>query len=255
MTTQLPDMLGHQPRYMQLANTLLNEIKSGRYPVGSYLPTEYELCDQFGVSRFTVREAVKQLVQKGLLVRQRGVGTQVRSDASSRGYVQVMSGISDLSQYVSDTYLQIQNREIIVIDAPLAALLKASVGETWLHITGMRYTRDGNLPICCTEIYIAPQFRSIQHVEGALDRPVYTLIEEQFRAAIEVVEQEIRPVMLSDAERSQLDVPARSLGLLVSRRYIDERGDLAELAISVHPESRFTYLATFRRHWSVGDKN
>ena len=63
-------VLGQQPRYMQLAQTLVNEIQSGRFPVGSTIPTEFELCEQFGASRSTVREAVKQLVQLGMVVRQ-----------------------------------------------------------------------------------------------------------------------------------------------------------------------------------------
>jgi len=74
-----PALQGSQPRYVQLAQTLLNEIESGHYPVGSLLPTEFELCEQFGVSRSTAREAVKRLVQLGLVVRQPRVGTTVRA--------------------------------------------------------------------------------------------------------------------------------------------------------------------------------
>ncbi|HEY1231660.1 MAG TPA: GntR family transcriptional regulator, partial [Ramlibacter sp.] len=46
-----------QPRYLQLAQTLLREIEAGKYAVGTQLPTEFELCEQFGVSRATAREA------------------------------------------------------------------------------------------------------------------------------------------------------------------------------------------------------
>ena len=70
--TSMVNVLGQQPRYMQLAQTLINEIQSGRFPVGSTIPTEFELCEQFGASRSTVREAVKQLVQLGMVVRQAG---------------------------------------------------------------------------------------------------------------------------------------------------------------------------------------
>jgi DNA-binding GntR family transcriptional regulator len=251
MTQTVPDILGHQPRYLQVANTLLNEIKTGRYPVGSFLPTEFELCDQFGVSRFTVREAIKQLVQQGLLVRCRGVGTQVCAASSNRGYVQVMSELSDLNQYVSETYLQVETSQVMAVQEPKAALLRASAGETWLHVDGLRFTREGDLPISHTEIYIAPQFRSIRGVQGKMFRPIYVMLEEQFRATIGVVEQEIQPVQITDDLCRRLRVPVRSLGLLLTRRYLDERGELVELAVSVHPDSRFTYRETFRRQWSA----
>ena len=70
-----------QPRYRQLAQTLISEIQSGRYPVGDLMPTEMELCAQFGASRFTVREAMKQLVQMGLVARHAGVGSRVQATA------------------------------------------------------------------------------------------------------------------------------------------------------------------------------
>src|SRR5258708_40270139 len=70
MQEPMVTVLGQQPRYMQLAQTLINEIQSGRFPVGSTIPTEFKLCEQFGPSRSTVREAVKQLVQLGMAVRQ-----------------------------------------------------------------------------------------------------------------------------------------------------------------------------------------
>src|ERR1700760_384684 len=71
---KMVNVLGQQPRYMQLAQTLINEIQSGRFPIGSTIPTEFELCEQFGASRSTVREAVKQLLQLGMVVRQAGGG-------------------------------------------------------------------------------------------------------------------------------------------------------------------------------------
>jgi len=73
------NLLAPQPRYRQLAQTLISESESGRYPVGDLLPTEFELCEQFGASRFTVREAIKQLVGLGLVDRQAGVGTRVKT--------------------------------------------------------------------------------------------------------------------------------------------------------------------------------
>jgi DNA-binding GntR family transcriptional regulator len=64
-----------------LADLVRNELKelivSGRAPVGSRLPSEADLCDQYNVSRITLREAVQGLVQEGYVVRRQGSGTYV----------------------------------------------------------------------------------------------------------------------------------------------------------------------------------
>jgi GntR family transcriptional regulator len=64
-----------------LADLVRNELKelivSGKAPVGSRLPSETDLCDQYNVSRITLREAVQGLVQEGYVVRRQGSGTYV----------------------------------------------------------------------------------------------------------------------------------------------------------------------------------
>src|ERR1700760_808803 len=132
MQEPMVTVLGQQPRYMQLAQTLINEIQSGRFPVGSTIPTEFELCEQFGASRSTVREAVKQLVQLGMVVRQAGIGTTVQALNSEGSYRQVMQQLSDLHRYSADTALQVLKKETVeVSDASLCAMLQAKPGETW----------------------------------------------------------------------------------------------------------------------------
>ena len=58
-----------RPLYQTVAEQLTSAIEQGRYPVGSMLPTEAELCTQFAVSRQTVREATRLLLQLGLVSR------------------------------------------------------------------------------------------------------------------------------------------------------------------------------------------
>lgn len=251
MSVAASDLFGSQPRYVQLARTLLNEITSEKYPIGSYLPTELELCDQFGVSRFTVRQAMQELVQQGLLVRQRGVGTRVSATSPVSQYVQLMSRISDLSQYAAETSLQVNQSEVIEVSGEIASMLGASEGETWLHIEGLRFIKGSDVPICFTEIYIAPRFRSVKGVSGRMVRAVYTLLEEQFQAYVKTVEQEIHGTIILDKMARVLAVKPGTPGLILKRRYVDEREDLIEFAVSVHPDSRFTYRETFQRDWVV----
>lgn len=241
-----------QPRYLQLAQTLLNEIESGHYPVGSQLPTEYELCEQFGVSRATAREAVKRLVQMGLVVRQPRLGTTVTAQKITQGYRQSAADVSDLYRYATDTTLLIEHRDTVQIDTEQARMLQATAGETWLRLQGRRHAPGQSEPLCTTELWLAPAFRSIQGMEGALRGAVHLAIEQQFGEVIVAVEQEIRAIAIGATEAALLQVATGSPGLWVSRRYLNRLGQLVELAISIHPADRFSYTTVLRREWGVG---
>ncbi len=63
--------------HAQIVRTLGEDILSGRYPPGEKLPPEPDLLDRFGVSRTSLREAIKTLTAKGLLIVKTRVGTKV----------------------------------------------------------------------------------------------------------------------------------------------------------------------------------
>lgn len=66
-----------QPLYRQLVRELRNGIQAGTYPEGSKLPTEQELSQKYGVSRITVRNALKELAKENLIISKQGKGTFV----------------------------------------------------------------------------------------------------------------------------------------------------------------------------------
>src|SRR5689334_2498687 len=65
------------PLYFQVASRMQELIEDGHLPVGGRLENEVELADRLGVSRPTMRRAIGYLVERGMLVRRRGVGTQI----------------------------------------------------------------------------------------------------------------------------------------------------------------------------------
>jgi GntR family transcriptional regulator len=246
-------VLGQQPRYMQLAQTLINEIQSGRFPIGSTIPTEFQLCEQFGASRATVREAVKQLVQLGMVVRQAGVGTTVKAMRSEGGYRQVMQQLSDLQRYTADTVRETLSQETVELQDPeLCTLLKARQGETWLRIVGLRRSSESPDPFCHTEIFIQPAFRSLVVRESESHVPIYTLIEKQFGERIVEVQQEIKAIAMAPEIAKLVNAKARSPALWLCRRYFNHRGEVVEAAFSIHPADRFSYSETFQRDWKAG---
>jgi len=72
------------PLYQQLMGRLKNDILAGVYPAGARIPSEQVLCDTYGVSRVTVRKAMLDLVQEGLLIRRQGKGTFVADERLQR---------------------------------------------------------------------------------------------------------------------------------------------------------------------------
>jgi len=70
------------PRYYQVSNILAKRIEEGKYKVGDLMPTEIELCNEFDISRYTVREALRRLAEAGLVRRRQGSGTQISATHS-----------------------------------------------------------------------------------------------------------------------------------------------------------------------------
>ena len=86
------------PRYAEILKALQNEIALGEHAVGTLLPSEASLCKRFGVSRFTVREALRRLQEDGLVSRVQGAGSRVLRDTPSGVFVQNYRSMSDLTQ-------------------------------------------------------------------------------------------------------------------------------------------------------------
>ena len=83
------------PLYQQLMTRLKNDITAGVYPAGARIPSEQLLCDTYGVSRVTVRKAMLDLVQEGLLVRRQGKGTFVAEERIQRDLQHGISAAGD----------------------------------------------------------------------------------------------------------------------------------------------------------------
>jgi DNA-binding GntR family transcriptional regulator len=114
-------------------------------------------------------------------------------------------------------------------------------------VEGLRFARDERLPICHTEVFIAPHLRSVSGIHARTKQPIYAILEKEFGVKITRVEQEISAVILSSKMVDRLKTLARAPAIWICRRYFDERGDLIEQAHNTHPADRFTYREVFQR--------
>jgi GntR family transcriptional regulator len=151
--------LGWQPRYAQLAETLATDIAAGLHKIGDLLPTEHALSDVHGVSRATVREALRRLEQFGMIERLQGIGTRIVSDKIGTKYVLTVQSAIEVMGYATSTRLVIHRREMIQADAALATALGVRRGSRWVHLSGIRLIADkSSQPISATDIYVAEAY-------------------------------------------------------------------------------------------------
>ena len=87
-------------KHRRISQWILNAINTGQYKPGDKLPSEHALAQQFDASRQTVRHATEELVERGLLTRQRGSGTYVSGNAFPNGYEPKRVGV--ITTYVDD---------------------------------------------------------------------------------------------------------------------------------------------------------
>ncbi|CAE6826131.1 GntR family transcriptional regulator [Paraburkholderia domus] len=235
-----------QPRHVDLARTLMQDIRDGKLRMGELLPTEAELCATWNLSRYAVRQAVLKLCNLGMISRQAGVGTRVIADRPQTRYVQSMDTLSDLVRYAQGTTLQVSTRRTIQADDAQAALLRSAPGAKWLHIAGIRHGSDAAMErIALVDIYVDKAFSQLPGLAKTLDAPVYTMVEEQYGVRMTRVEQEVQGLLIEGEQARALQVKSGSAGLRIIRTYF-VRDKAIVVTTGVHPASRFSYSMTFQ---------
>lgn len=240
------EIVATQPQYVLVAQTLIDDIRRGHYGVGQMLPPETALCTQFGVSRHTMREAMRLLIERGLVTRQRGVGTTVTSREPRAHYTQSTASVADLPQYVEETRLVTKEVKDVLAIGELSELLACPPGQRWLYARAWRYIGRGKDPIALTHIYVNAAYAGIKDLIGAPNVPVYSLIERQYGERVAEVKQRIDAKILAPDEAAALNVPSGSAALVITRHYYAASGRLLEVAVNLHPADRFSYSMSLR---------
>lgn len=113
----------------QVRQDLLDRILAGEYKYGDRLPPEDELCEHYGVSRITVRRAVSELAAQFIVVRRRGVGTEVSYRSSSRRVFRLSGFFENNSLFQHDLHFERKAKA----DAHVAKALDCDAGTQVLH--------------------------------------------------------------------------------------------------------------------------
>lgn len=235
-----------KPLYQRVVNVIRDDILKGRFPVGSLLPTEEELSERFGVSRHTVREALRHLRNDGLVNSRQGAGTTVARPGGNV-YVQEIKAISDLIRYAETIQYHVDSSEIVASDAALAREIGGSEGQKWLRVEGLRYRENDKEPVCRTVVYVNADYAGVGRLIARQKGAIYEMIEDLYGEVISEVEQLVTAYKAPKETITELKLDADAVVVEVKRIYRTSSQKIAEVAINQYPAHRFSLGMTLRR--------
>ena len=234
------------PRYARLAETIEASIAAGDFAVGALLPSEPELAARYGVSRHTVREAIRRLCEAGLISRHQGIGTRVVAREASSRYVATLASLEEMISFNDKTHLQ------VIEHAPvprreLEPILGEQATEGWTVIHAIRHLARTGESLCHTDIYLHPFCHKILPHLKKKSVSVYKLIERHCHEKIVEMDQEIDAATLTAAQARLLGAPANSPACRVVRTYLGTGQRTLSFAVNTYPQGRFR----FALKWSL----
>ncbi|MEV6650849.1 GntR family transcriptional regulator [Streptomyces sp. NPDC051219] len=224
------------PLYFQLSQQLEAAIEKGRLAPGSLLGNEIELAGRLGLSRPTVRQAIQSLVDKGLLVRRRGVGTQVVHSQVKRP-LELSSLYDDLEAAGQRPATRVLRNTVEAATAEVAAALGVAEGSEVHLVERLRLTHS------------EPMASLRNHLPAGLlpldtERLEATGLYRMMRAAgitLHSARQSVGARAATASEGEQLGEPEGAPLLTMQRTTYDDTGRAVEFGSHIYRASRYAF--------------
>ena len=225
-------------KYEAIAKELRDDIVNGVYSPGQQLALEKEMCEQYGVSRITIKRAVDELVKQGLVVKRRGSGTFVKSledqDVKELGMANQFNGFAATFQG-RDVGTQVLKFDIVHPEKEVAAKLQITEDDFIYDIIRVR-SLDGE------PIVVEYTQMPIQRIPGlkrhVLENSIYSFIEGDLKLKIQSAHRTVRAVMPTEEEKKELDIKGVLPLLEVTQVAFLDDGRPFEFSIARHRADR-----------------
>ena len=229
------------PLWAQLLQRLRDRIAAGEF--SERFPTDHELVDEYGVSRHTVREAVRRIQAEGLLVRRRGRGSQL-----SEGFEQPLGTIYSLYRSVEATGVE-QTSVVLTqearCDEEVAARLDLPDDCEFFFLERLRLAGDTVLALdrIWLPLTIAKPLLDADFTKTA----VYDELRDRCSVTPESGSETIRSVLPTEAEREELGLELNEPAFLLRRRTM-HAGQPLEWRVTLARADRYQFVV----NWSPG---
>lgn len=193
-------------KYKDIADDIRNAIMNGKYSVNEQLPLEKEMCSKYGVSRITIKKAVDELVNQGLVIKRRGSGTFVKgvdeSSVQELSMAKQFSGFTDSNKgkKVSSKVIKF---EVINPTEEIAAKLQITTEDFVYHIIRVRYSDENPMVV----EYMYMPISLIPGIKNeVLMNSIYSYIEKELKLKIKSAHRIIRAILPNEIEQENLNI-------------------------------------------------
>lgn len=202
-------MTDKQPFYIQVRNDIRNKIENGEWKEGELIPTEMELSNLYGVSRVTIRTAIKALVQEQYLLRRAGFGTTVYKNKSSlSNFTMIRSFTNEMNEMGLPSKTMEADLKLVEADSTLASIFNIKEGDKLYNLKRVRGTV---IPILFSDSYLLPVIEIPNDpviLKGSLyeylaSKNIYFNVFEEYISAVDAPKQ-IKSVLQIYDEAPQL---------------------------------------------------
>jgi GntR family transcriptional regulator len=192
--------------YTKVEETIAAEIADGEYRPGDQLPTEEELVQRFEVSRITVRRAIQNLVQRGLLEIRRGRGTFVLEPRIEAELTKLSGFVEDMNAAGRRASARVLSQGVVSATARIAERLQLSRGTRVMRIERVRLA-DG-LPVSFDQTYLPLALGRKIVLNDLRVHPIFTLLEEAYGVPLLEADYALEAVAASTVVAEALAVTA-----------------------------------------------
>jgi len=243
-----PDRRRPEPLWHQVEQSLRGEIEAGRWPSGSRIPGESELTSMLGVSRITVRHALANLETAGLLRREHGRGTFVRSArlvAGTRALTSFTHEMAALGVAVDSRLIDITTVEA----APdVAEALELAPGDPVVLVRRLRI--GGGRPVGVQNAHLrADRVTGLAAADldpgGPAGGSLYVVLQQRFGIVAVDASEVFRVAGATAADAALLELSPATPVFLVERCTSDGRGPF-EFTQSTMRGDRYEIRTTLR---------
>lgn len=203
------------PRYYQLKEILEKRIQSGEFQPGDQFPTDESLCQEYGLSRGTVRRAIDILVEEGRLRREQGRGTFVTVPQLTPSFFRLASFDEEMHQRGRTPSTKLLHLRVLPASEQIATDLGLNVGEDMIEISRLRLA-DG-IPMAIETRYLAHKICPDLVKEDLENQSIHNLLIDKYNIPLIQARHTIEARVLTAREARLLQTRPGSAGFFVTR--------------------------------------